>query len=566
MAAELCCRLPRLAMQPASDIPHMIMATLPNRTGSRLERPLLLVLTIVFVLIAVLSSTRITLTLDELLHYHYGLLVLQGNSDRIDDSSMPVSAVNAIPRYVASSLPDSVLKTVLERLFLARLVTILFAAWLASIVFRWTQALYGLVPALFATLLYVLDPNIIANAQLVTTDVFAAGAMTVSLYLTWRFARSRRWQDGLIGAIVIGVSQLVKYTALALFPLCLAVLLLHDWPLIHDTIKEQGPRGLVRYAGRVGAIVLAWLVAAIILLNVGFLFNRTFTPLRDYRFRSDTFRSLQARLSNLGAVPIPVPYPYLEGLDWIRDTERTADRYGNVYLLGHLSKPRGFPGYYFVASALKIPIATQVLLLGALAVFMLDRQRRANFLRKEVFLLLPATTLGLYFNFFFNAQTGIRYYLVFFPLLYVFAGSLFCRWSAFSVRGRAASVALFAYLAVSVLSYFPYFTPYFNELVWDKTQSYRFLADSNLEWGQSQDDLRQYLVEHPDAIPNPPGPQAGHMVVGGSDLVGILEDPDRYAWLRENFEPVDTVAYSYFVYRVSTEELAEMCLRTGACE
>jgi hypothetical protein len=160
----------------------------------------------------------------------------------------------------------------------------------------------------------------------------------------------------------------------------------------------------------------------------------------------------------------------------------------------------------------------------------------------------------------------MRYYLVFFPLLYVFTGSLFCRWSVFSARGRAASVALFAFLAGSVLSYFPYFTPYFNELVWDKTQSYRFLADSNLEWGQSQDDLRQYLVEHPDAIPNPLGAQAGHIVVGGSDLVGILEDPDRYAWLRENFEPVDTVAYSYFVYRVSTEELAEMCLRTGACE
>jgi hypothetical protein len=134
------------------------------------------------------------------------------------------------------------------------------------------------------------------------------------------------------------------------------------------------------------------------------------------------------------------------------------------------------------------------------------------------------------------------------------------------LHARVASLSLIAYLAVSVLSYFPYFTPYFNEVVWDKTQTYKFVADSNLEWGQSQDDLRQYLIEHPDAIPNPAGPQAGHMVVGGSDLVGILEAPGRYAWLRQNFEPVDTIAYCYFVYRISSQELADLCARAQSCE
>jgi len=343
-------------------------------------------------------------------------------------------------------------------------------------------------------------------------------------------------------------------------------LLAHDWPLIRAASKERSPRRIVSYAGRVGALVLAWLAAATVLINLGFLFNRTLTPLGDYRFRSDSLRTLQAGLTDLGAIPIPVPYPYLDGLDWMRDTEQRAGRYGNVYLLGHLSKPLGFPGYYFVASALKVPIVMQVFFLGALAAFILDRQRRARFLHREVFLLLPATALILYFNFFFNAQTGIRYYLVFFPLLYVFTGSLFIRWAAFSVRAKATSLALLGYLAVSVLSYFPFFTPYFNELVWDKTRSYEFLADSNLEWGQSQDALRQYMIEHPDAVPNPVRPQAGHLVVGGSDLVGILEKPDRYAWLRENFKPVNTIAYSYFVYEISSQELAEMCYRTQSCE
>ena len=55
------------------------------------------------------------------------------------------------------------------------------------------------------------------------------------------------------------------------------------------------------------------------------------------------------------------------------------------------------------------------------------------------------------------------------------------------------------------------------------------------------------------------------LVVGGSDLVGILESPVRYEWLRDNFEPVDTIAFCYFVYRISPEETTELCSRTEYC-
>ena len=39
------------------------------------------------------------------------MFVLQGNTDRIDDSSMPVLALNALPSYIASFLPDGALKS-----------------------------------------------------------------------------------------------------------------------------------------------------------------------------------------------------------------------------------------------------------------------------------------------------------------------------------------------------------------------------------------------------------------------------------------------------------------------
>jgi hypothetical protein len=536
------------------------------RPAHSVDRSILLLLLIAFLLITLLSSPSITVTLDEPLHYHYGLFVLDGKSDRIDDSSMPVSALNALPRHIASLLPEGMLRTILERYFLARLVTILFGASFAAVVFLWSESLYGRAAALVSALLYILDPNVIANSQLVTTDVFAAGMLLLSLYLLWRFANNRRTLDGILCSASIGFSQLAKYSAIALLPLGLAALLIHDWPLLREAYRGTGRVGLLRRASCLAVYVVLALFLTAIIVNLGFLLNKPFTRVGDYRFRSDLLRSIQRRTVALADLPLPLPYPYVEGLDWMVNTEQVGDRFGNVYLMGQLRKSTGFPGYYLVASALKLPVATQFILSGACLAYVLQRRRRRHFSRDEVFLIVPAGGFIIYFNFLFHAQTGMRYYLVVLPLLYVFAGSLFTNWEEWPARAKVAMALLLLYLAASVVSYFPYFTPYFNELVPIKTQVYKYLSDTNLEWGQSQDDLRLYLEEHKEAVYNPSQVQAGQLVVGGSDLVGILEDPKRYEWLRDNFEPVDTIAYCYFVYKISEDEVADLCSRTDYCD
>ncbi len=537
-----------------------------NLASASIQRITLLLLLTFFILLGILSSPGITVTRDEPLHYNYGRLLLEGKADRIDDSSMPVSAINALPAYVAGFLADGALKSILERSFIARLVTILFSAAFACLVFRWSRSLYGFAAALVSTILYILDPNIIAHSQLVTTDVFVMGMMTLSFYWLWKFANSRQTSDGLLCACAIGLSQLTKYTAVALFPLGLLTLVIHDLPMLREHFRNERLRGVARYAGQLAAYCAIGVLVSLVIINAGFLFDRVFTPLRDYRFKSSTMQALQTDMPVLGNMPVPVPYPYLDGLDWMQHTEQTADRYGNIYLLGRTSKPNGFPGYYFVASALKVAIATQVFILAALVLYCAMPQRRAHFFHDEAFFLVPFIFFTIYFNFFFNAQTGIRYYLVIFPLLYVFVGHLFADWKLVPVWARTASAALVLYLAVSVLSYFPYYIPYFNELVWDKTQTYKYLSDSNLDWGQSRNDLQRFLVENPNAVVNPDHIQSGVLIVEADVLVGVLSDPAQDAWLRDNFKPVQTVAYSYFVYKITPEEITALCSSTAYCK
>ena len=282
----------------------------------------------------------------------------------------------------------------------------------------------------------------------------------------------------------------------------------------------------------------------------------------------ELFQITQDHFVILKNIPVPVPYPYLQGLDLLLQTDPKSMLHGSIYLLGQIhSDDSGFKGYYFFASLLKMPIATQLILLAASLVYISDRERWKSFLSDEVFLILPVVFYTIYFNFFLDFQIGIRYYLIVFPLLYVFSGSFFKEWNQFSKKKRVAIFALAIYMIVSVLSYYPYYLSYFNEIVWDRRYAYKYLANSNLDWAQGQYYLNAYLEAHPTAKYMPSWPRSGLIIVPANFLVGVQpkNDPELYKWLRENFQPTQTIAYEYLVFNISPHELKQFCMTTAYC-
>jgi hypothetical protein len=236
--------------------------------------------------------------------------------------------------------------------------------------------------------------------------------------------------------------------------------------------------------------------------------------------------------------------------------ERTGRSFGPVYLLGELRAHGGFLGYYALATLFKVPLPAQVFFLAALLSYAV-RRRSHHFLKDEVFLLLPIAFFIVYFNVLFRAQIGIRHLLIYFPLVFVFCGSLLRSWGRFRPWAKGTVVGLLLFQAVSVLSYHPHYLSYFNELVWDRTRSYRILADSNIDWGQNQWYLHEYLEHDERAVFAPRRPTAGRVIVSVNMLTGVRE-PRRYEWLRENFEPSGTIAYSYLVFDIDPEELSRV--------
>lgn len=519
------------------------------------------------------SMRHLSQTTDEGAHYLYGMNILNLNSDRlvyapgvVDDSKMPVSALNAIPAKIANFLSKGSLKNFLKNFTTARFITVIFSSLIALLVFRWSFELFGTVPAFASLILYIFDPNIIAHSELVTTDIYATGAVLFCTYWLWKFANTRRCRDGLIFLLVLGLSQLAKYTSIVMLPLSVLALVAHDW-FSSNTIYYY-KKNVGRYFRDIIFFVIMAGIACVIIINAGYLFNRSFTSFGNYQFESDVLQKLQTNTPAwLAKLPLPIPYPYLQGLDTTSFRASTGFGYGRIYLLGQLHEVDGFKGYYFIASLLKMPIAVQIIVLISIIIYFSDSDRRTKLWNDQVFLLIPVIFFAIYFNFFYNTQLGIRFYLVIYPLLYIFAGTLFENWRDFKLLQRITSFALLGYLTISVFSYYPHYLSYFNEFVWDRKTSYKYLADSNLDWGQNLNYLDQYLANHPDANYEPSGVMSGQkIIVTVNDLVGVHADSEEYKWLRENFEPVGTIAYSYLIYNVSSNDLAKLCETKLICE
>jgi hypothetical protein len=503
-------------------------------------------------------AARMSPTPDEGAHIEYGRRVLHGRPvrDRIYfDSKMPISALNAIPLFAAEQLDAHRLlpgaATLLHRWKLARVASVVSLILLNLLVYRWASELYGPAAGLAASILVVLAPNLIAHGALATTDGYFALGSLLSLYRLRRYLRHPTWGNACLSACTLAFAQLTKQFALYLY--VIAGLGLAAAALLPPrTGASLTARGTAFYAG-------VCLAAFLLVLNVGFGFDRSFARLGSYRFTSARLVNLQhtmARLPLLWRTRVPVPYPYLQGLDMSADDEAHGKSYGNVYLLGQLGNSRdprfhGFKSYYAVAWFFKEPIALQVLfLLGLLEVW--KRRAFADFVLDEGPLLAAAGVLVVWLSFFNRAQLGVRHILPALAVAVVIASAAFSRFPLLPRGARIGLGLLVVWLGVSTFSYYPHLIPYMNEWAGDRRLAYRLLADSNLDWGQNEYLVRGFLATNPDVVLNPDMPICGRVLMSANRLTGVLGSRKNWkahswAW---GYRPVAHIGYAHFLFHI----------------
>jgi hypothetical protein len=358
-------------------------------------------------------------------------------------------------------------------------------AVLLILIFGAAASRYGAPAGLFAVALTALDPNLVAHAGIVHTDVAAAAAFLATV-LAWEAARRRPTALRLaLAAVVLGLALATKFSAVLLIPILLVQSLL-------AARRDVRPGR----AAAISTLQLACVAAAALVVVLA-----VYAPLTT-RMDPDHQRVVihevvagrgAPRLSRAIESLVPVSRPLAHYLGGLASVLRQNAVGGGVnYLFGRASI-HGFPSYFFVAFALKSTLAF-LIVTGVVVVFFLRRPRE---LREEGRLfLLPVAVLflasiGSAYN------IGIRHMLPVYPFLALAGAAVFARFwrGGAGGRPRLAAAALAVLPLVSgyeLLLIHPHELSYFNALAGGPERGRRHLSDSNVDWGL---DLKRLAAE-----------------------------------------------------------------------
>jgi Dolichyl-phosphate-mannose-protein mannosyltransferase len=490
---------------------------------------------------------------------------------------------------VARRFADANALNYMHLICLARLAGTVWSLLGGWLVYRWAGELYGRRAGLLGLTLWCFAPNILAHAQLVTPDMPATVAGLAATYAFWRYLRRGTWPAALLAGLLLGVAQLTKFTLLVLYPVWALLGLLYYF----DSNNRAWRAVPLRMRAAQG---LCLALLSVLVINVGYAFDGTGTPLGEYQFVSSLLNGIPAEHAGgrdtpavgnrfhdtwVSGVPIPLPADYVSGID-----EQRRDFEGHMppsFLAGEW-RQGGWWYYYLYALAVKVPLGTLLLVLWSLVLFVLRRPANARFL-DELTLWLPALVVLVLVS----SQTGfshhMRYVLPLFPFVLIAASKLAYYLQATRWKRGLVVVALLLWSLGSSLAVYPHSLSYFNELAGGPDNGHRHLLNSNIDWGQDLLYLKEWVESHPEAAslglayyncidyrvcgaefatvpPAPPsgmtpeatgnaqvGPHPGYFAV---DLHSLKADPS-YKYF-ERFQPIAKAGYSIFIFHIKLEQ------------
>ncbi len=557
--------------------------------------------------------TRASITFDEGPHLAIGYATLRTGDFRLQPVHIHPPLANvlaAAPLLLQSDLPDpraidgweiASLSAISDAVVWqypepARIATagrvpiLLLSVLLGTLIYRWAKDLGGWRAGLLALALYTFDPNCIAHGSVITTDMAAVFFIVATLYLTnceLRIANCelRSITRFVAIGVLMGLAQLTKVSALLLAPVVGFLLLLQSSYELRITHHASRITFYVLrftfYVLRTWAIVFG--VAALVVW-VGYGFE-------------------------IASVPgFPFPLPAGTHIRIFQSLREHYDVGHPTFLLGQVSS-HGWWWYFPVAFTLKTPLPVLFLALWAVLRWRFQVSSFKFQVLSTMQRMLPLILFPLLYaasSLFSSVNIGYRHLLPLLPFLYVGIGAqvgskeygVWSKWYTSRITrhvSRFAFYVLLVWLIVGTLALSPHFLTFFNEIAGGARGGYRYLVDSNLDWGQNLWDLRQWMTENGedhvyyahysparpeaygiDADFLPPDPRAvvfapwnpspGLYAIGATVLQGpYAPDVNTYAWFHAR-EPVTRLGNALFVYEVaamSPPAWAVLCADTG---
>jgi tetratricopeptide (TPR) repeat protein len=456
-----------------------------------------------FIVLAISGYSDASASWDEPMHLSAGYVALEQGDFRVDPSHPPLLRMwAALParalgplRIDTGAIDRSTPATWLEAvyrfshsvmyvendadriLFPGRLMIVFLGALLGAMVYVWAREWLGALPAAAALVLFLLEPNLMANASVVTTDLGVTTFMFGAVYFLWRTCRRPGWANVAAVTLCCAAALVSKFSAVILGPIVLALL----------GIAVARRAVTARMAIAVAGVVALFSFASIWAIH-GFRYLPSASPSWQFDFRAAGYPAdgAAAAVAEWADRHRLLPNAYAQGFLYAQSSSGQL----SAFFAGNYSA-NGWWYYLPVAMLIKTPITHLVLIALGLATCVWQRRQLGPL--ALAFVLLPA---GVYLAVAMTSgiSVGVRHALPVYPFLLLVAAAA-VRALATLPRPRlvVSLVVLMATGVAELATAYPYTGTFFNQFVGGPERGFRYLVDSNLGWGRNLKRLKRWM-------------------------------------------------------------------------
>ncbi len=432
----------------------------------------------------------------------------------------------------------------------SRLVPIIFTLLLIIFIYIWSKELIGRWWALLPAFLFALSPTVLAHGHYVTTDMAATLGIFAATYYFVKFLFESSGRHLIFAGLAFGFAQLTKFSTVLLIPFFVFLIIVFIlWKAKSEYSKLF--KILFRY---LISLILVFIIGYLLVYLVYFIFTFNY-PLEkqkaDTEFILTSFAqgpdpaqetcklnsdvSLSRRIRCLAEINIwmsqnKILRPFGEYLLGVLMVMQRSAGGNTAYFLAEVSAA-GWWYYFPVIFVLKEPIPSLILI--AIVLILAVRQIVKGFKFQDSrfknkfsdylgthfaeFSMLVFVVLYWAYSIKSPLNIGIRHILPTMPFIYILAAGAVKKWvggkiivgEKFRRRIIGSIINLFkfsfkaALIGVLVIWYFietlfgaPYFLSYFNQFGGGIDNGYRYVVDSNYDWGQDLKKLKDFVEKN----------------------------------------------------------------------
>lgn len=463
-------------------------------------------------------------------------------------------------------------------------------------VFWWSRKLYGDKAGILALTLYAFNTAIIAHSRFVTTDLGVSFTFFVNMFALYYYLQKPNWKRLIGVGLTFALVLITKFSAAVCVPTYVLVLAM----LFLKTGAEKPKTFLAELNGpsrwkRLGAGVVSFMVIGLVGVAAMWIFYFPHTmnmPAQVQRNliheslpKGGVFDTGLQKLSG-NVVTRPLAQYFLGFFMVTSHVEGGHD----AFFLGMVSN-QGWWYYYPVVLALKTQIGLFVLLV-LMAVYW-KRTNHKDWFTEWYFWTLPAALM--YLGMTGKLNLGVRYMLPIYAFAFVYVSKVANVFDLNTVRALwnkkvtakgTATLLSTTLVGLSVIWYvgsailiYPHYLAYYNEFVGGYQNGYKYLTDSNTDWGQdvkrlsewvnAQGIQRIYVDVFPGSMPakyylgnkmiewhvqNGEPPMGSYFAVSAtfyqnSRLKKAQNNGLDYSWL-DKLKPIKNLGGSILIYRI----------------